>query len=341
MKTLINFIYCNRILKFGAIIILTFTLIFGNIPISAIAVTQETEYEEFSDQVTFDYLSVYVVNKENLVVEVDSSISLFKKNEAKKQKEKYEKYIEKHPEGIEEVRNAVNSSEFLCAISYSDAPVVFVDDHYERIKKEKISRNLFTLTANALENEASPSYEANERFSLKTIISRAGKSNPYVYIAQTIGTWENIISIVSGKNKPAAGGDFVVQTCPITISSSDFFSEYNYATNGSKEGQNGINFFERDGDDAWTKYEVYDDPLGLAQLSNFICIQSFEAKATSDTKRVHSQYVHTWKAMTVDVSFAFTVAESGGTPALVPLPILNPSIEDKQWQLHNSVSYNW
>lgn len=335
----------HKVLRTVIAVILAFVLSVGYIPTNAFAANNKNngvKYEETHDQITFDDLAVYVVNKTDVVVDVDPSISIFRKIEAKKQKEKYYKYIEEHPEGVEDLKNAINSSELICAISYTDAPLVYVDDHYERIKKEKTSTNMFGIKATALEEESDGTPGGNNKFTLKTIISRAGNKNPYLYTAQTVGIWDTNISLIFNKeNKPAEGGDYVIQTCPITTHTAMFFSEYNYSTDGNTQGQEGVNFFQRDSGDAWIKYEVYDDPLGLAQLKNFYCIQMFDAIATDDTKKVYSQYVHTWDTMTLDVSFNFIVNPTGGKPLLVPIPTLDPEIEERQWQLNDFVSYDW
>ena len=94
-----------------------------------------------------------------------------------------------------------------------------------------------------------------------------------------------------------------------------------------------------DGGDSWVKYEVVDDPTGLAQLNTVTLTQTFRAKCTSATKKINSYYIHTWKA--VSVSVGGEVGISGGEPSAGVSLTLTPSISDKQWQLYNYISFNW
>lgn len=304
--------------------------------------TLEVEYEEFHDQINFEDLSVCVVNKNDLIVEVDPTTSIFKKSEAKKQKEKYDKFIDKHPDATEKLKASVNSSEFVCAISYTDAPVINMGDHYERVIKEKNNNTLFGINAIAANsNESEPSRHGNDNFSLYTVIVKLGTKNPYIYRASTVGKWNTSISLGGSANKPSPGNDFVLQACPTVTSASRFVSTYNYKTSGSVSGQEGINFFLTDGDDSWVQYEVVDDPLGLAQLKNFTCEQTFKAKSTTKTKKINSYYIHTWEEMTISVTASGSVGVEGDTPSAGVSLSYTPGIQNKQWRVYNFVTFNW
>ncbi len=298
------------------------------------------KYEEYHDQINFEDLMICVINKKNIFVTVDPTISFFKKFEANKQKKKYDKYVENHPEVENELLDSVNSSDHICAISYTEAPLIYVDDHYERIPKEdNINMSSFTVNANAADKTATSSASVRHRLTLNTSIVRRGTSAPYIYTARTYGTWDN--SVLSGEKAPAAGNDFILQACPTVTSSVRFSSKYNYETNGSKNGIEGKNYFKENGGDSWVQYEVVDDPAGLAQLSEFSLSQTFRAQITTETKKINSYYIHTWKQMDVTVSVSGSAGVSGGKPSAGVSLSFTPSIKDKQWQLYNYIAFNW
>ncbi len=297
-------------------------------------------YEEFHDQINFDDLLVFVVNKDDIVVEVDPTVSILKKAKAIKQKEKYEKYVQNHTTAEKDLLDAVNSSEYICAISYTDIPLVYADGHYERVIKEnELNSSLFGVTVSATEKESEPTLR--HRLTLKTSIKRSGSSNPYTYTAKTIGEWDNSVSLIGGEKKPAAGNDFVMQSCPTVTATTSFKSTYNYETSGSKKGQEGINYFLTDGGDSWAQYEVVDDPVGNAQLKTFELTQTFKAKTTEKTKKINSYYIHTWKTITLSVTVSGNAGTSGGKPTAGVELSITPSREDKQWKAYNPVSFDW
>ena len=299
------------------------------------------EFEEFHDQINFEFLSYSITNKNNLSIKTDPTTPFLKRNEAKKQIEKYYSFIENHPNEEKNLIKYILSGNCVCAISYTDAPVILVDDHFERIEKEKsVALSPLQIVANASQSKETDSPSIHTKFTLKTIISKTGLSNPYYYLAITEGTWDNT-AFARPKNRPATGNDYVLQTCPIVTTEPLFTSEYNYSTNGSIYGQNGINFFVSDGGDCWAKIDVVDNPFGLAQLKQFDLLQGFYAKSNSDTKKINSYYIHTWKAMSIGVSQSRTAGFSGESPYGEVTLNITPSVQDKQWQLYNCVSYNF
>lgn len=288
------------------------------------------KYEEYHDQINFNDLMVIAVNKNDIVVDVDPTISLFKRLKANKQKEKYDRYIENYPNAENELLNAVNSSDYICAISYTEAPLIYVEDHYERILKEdKTEIPFLAITASAADKTKTSEPSLRHRLTLQTSITRSGSSNPYTYTAKTFGTWDNSVSLFDGKTQPAGGNDFVMQSCPTITTSSKFSSTYNYKTNGSKNGKEGTNYFMTDGGDSWVKYEVVDDPIGLAQLKTFELTQTFKAQSTSATKKINSYYIHTWRQMSVSVSVSGSAGTTGGKPSAGVSLSFSPTISDK------------
>ena len=312
-------------------------------PIQILALEDTSDYSEYvehRDQIDFDDLTICIVNDKDVVVEVDQTANLLKTLKAKKQKEKYDKYIDGHPESIGQIQENIKDGNYICAISYTEAPLIDKGDHYERVKKEeKKKSSLFAINAYAADiskkSDASKSYN----LTLQTTILRRGTSYPYQYTAITSGEWTT--SIKSGKTAPAAGGDFVLQSCPTVTNKSAFSSVYNYKTNGSINGQEGTNYFQRNGGNSWVEYEVIDDPVGIAQLKSFRCSQTFKARTTSYYKKINSYYVHTWKQMTLSVTPSTQAGFSGENPVVEVGLSLTPSIKSEQWQLHNAVSFNW
>ena len=292
-------------------------------------------YEETHDQINFDYLTVGIVN-ESLIVEVDPTISVLKRKEAKKQMEKFEKLSKESPEIVSELKDSIKSNEFICAISYTDAPLVYVDDHFERVLANK------RTSKGVVPSYSTSAASISGNLKLWTRVGRSGSSNPYTYTATTFGEWNNSATgLWGGENSPGAGYDFILQSCPNTVSSDSFSSTYNYSTSGSTNGQEGINFRRSGGNNSWVQYDVVDDPVGIAQLKTFSLVQKFKAKATSRTKKIKSYYVHTWKKMTISVAVNGTAGKSGGEPAASVGLTITPSVVEKQWKLYNYVSYDW
>lgn len=327
----------RRVLSF----ILAVSLVISVVSINVLADSSSEEmiYEETRDQINFDKLLVYVVNNSRVVVEVNPTLSLLKKYAAKKEKAKYDKYVETHPQEIDDLFDDVNSNNYLCAISYTDAPLELVDDHYERVLKDKNDSSNSLINTLSESNISSPS--KRYRFTLKTKIYRLGVGGNYSYFAKTYGDWETSTSILSGEKKPAAGEDYILQACPTVTIDSHLSTSYNYTVNGSTAGKEGDTFFLEDGGDSWTRYSVKDDPVGKAQLKSFVCSQSFKAQSTSQTKKINSYYVHTWKKMSLSVTASGTAGLSGGKPSASITLSLTPSIAEKQWNVYNFVSFNW
>lgn len=307
-----------------------------------------SKYEETHDQINFDNLMVTVVDKENLVVEVDPTISFLDKIDAKRQKSKYEKFIKDNPDDVDELLDSVNEGGNLCAMSYTDAPLEYKDGHFDRILKKPTSNStLFTASAadTTLYTETNkPNYGGGQNFMLKTTITRyvSATAGVYTYRARTYGTWKTGISTsLNGTYRPAYGEDTVQQACPITTSSVAFASKYNYATDGSKDGQEGKNFRQSRGGDSWIEYRITDDPLGLAQLTWFRLTQKFYAKPAKAVRKINSCYNHTWASMNFNISISGSAGSSKGEQTNDVSLIVTPTVEEKSWNIYNYVSYKF
>lgn len=332
----------RRLFRVFSTILVVIMLLTGKLQINILALNQENNgnYLEYHDQIDFDGLSLCVYNKNKLVVDVDNSLSTLKKVNAKKNKKKYDKYVTEHPEAVGNLKESVELGDNICAISYTTAPLVQVDDHFERVSKTNSNTSL-SVNASAADKSATaqPSYAGNRNLTLSTSIVRRGSSNPYTYTARTYGTWNN--SAVSGKNYPASGEDYVLQSCPNVTKSDSFSSTYNYKTNGSTKGIEGKNYFRREGENGWVKYAVDDDPVGMAQLQTFSLSQVFYANSTTTGKKICSYYVHTWKKVGISVTASGQAGMSGKNPTASVGLSLTPSVKDVSWQVYNYVYFDW
>lgn len=89
-----------------------------------------------------------------------------------------------------------------------------------------------------------------------------------------------------------------------------------------------------DGGVNYLKCTIYDDPLGVRQNKSFTleCISA--GNSSSDYRMINSYYVHTWKSLSIDVSVGVSSNQE------VSLNI-DPSLENKSWQLYNYVTFDF
>lgn len=333
--------FVKQAISIGLIVALLFS---SSVISFAQQLSTENKYMETHEQIVFDDLSVSVSNGK-LNVSVDGSIPFYKKTSAKREKQKYDDYVEEHPEFEEQLKTDVEKGVLDCCISYTTAPLEVVDDHLERIENTQ-SKGLVALVANAASSK-SVKAENSYRYSLTlcTKITRAASpysgKNKYVYTAETYGTWDNGTTLGGSKKKPCGEPDYVLQSCPNVTTDPSFKPTYNYKTNGSLNGKNGENWWKKDGGDSWIQYGVEDDPKGISQLHAFSLKQKFKAKATSKTKKINSYYVHTYKAVTFSVSVKGAAGSGGESPPVEVSLNIKPSIDDRSWQLYNCASYEF
>ncbi len=331
----------KKIVKPAVSIILVLTLVLSSMIFSFASSNHANDYQETHEQINFNNLDVAIINGDNIQVSVNSSTPFYKKNKAKKEKEKFDEYIAKHPEVEEELVPELESGEDIACISYTEVPLQLVDDHYERIPEES-NNSILGLVAHATSSKGNhPSATTN--FTLTTSITKGeynSKKGGYKYTAKTTGTWSSN-SIKSGSKYPASGYDYSFQTCPVVISSSFFTSTYNYKTNGSASGQKNVNYWLADGGNGWKEYQITDDPAGSAQLKTFTQTSMFYADSTKKTKAINSYYIHTWKSMKVSVSVSGNCGISGGEPSAGIELSITPSIQEKSWKCYDYVSYNF
>lgn len=292
---------------------------------------RKTEYLEKHYQVNFKDVDVYVVDGQELIIEQEDGRSIWTRNHVQDEIEMLEDAL-KYDSGMKETLiNDLQAEDELMAVSVAEAPVVFVDDHFERIAASEAS----TYATSYERNEYGETESKEGNFYLYTNVKRsatANSSGKYTYTTTTGGYWL-VNSFTGGKKYPSAGEDYILQATPKGwVRSSDSMST-SYDTS-PKTGVEGTDYWACDGGECYIKYAILDDPLGWRQNTEFELVCSSKAVASSDTRMINSYYVHTWKSLSIDVSVAASSERS------VSLNI-DPSIENKSWTLYSYASFNF
>lgn len=325
-------------------------LIFNSLLFTSSASSEDSIFEETRDQIVFDNLSVYVVNGNNLVVDVDRSVSLPKRISARREKEKYDRFIEKNKNNEKILLDVANEGNELVALGYTEVPLIDAGDHMDRVKKKEKNIDLFAMTVSAASTSKTGSFGkgGNGNFILSTTISRgAAVGNQYMYTATTTGEWlEN--SAVSYKNYPAGGNDFLFQTFPGNIYLDNMSALYNHkiSKNSGNYGRNGTEYWRESLTSAGgytnnvLKYCIKDDPVGIQQLKKCVLKTQFYGKPRTGNV-VNSYYVHTWKSLNVKFSIAAGIGVTPQGPAPSIALEITPTIADGLWKVTSYVSYNF
>lgn len=255
------------------------------------AIGNDKKYLETTGQINFENINVVVLNDEKLLVDVTENKSISKKFETKTDEEKLLDYIEKYPSEEKNIADAIMAGEELVAIGYTETPLVFVDDHFERIPADN-SRSSVTHTA---QGAASP----NGNFVLSTKVSRTSSVNSaqqYEYKVESHGVWSDN-SWTGGADYPATGDDFIVQSVPnsMTIRSDALRVFYLYPI-----PLDSTNYFGRIGQEYSRpyatsniiKYSYKDDPLGINQVNEVTLLTTVDGTAKSSTRTIHTYYTH-------------------------------------------------
>ena len=280
--------------------------------------TDETgTYLEYHTQINLDNMDIMVLNEDELQVTPNSS------SDVAKQQRDIDQLIDffaDYEDAADNILDQVNSDDQLAAISYTEAPLLFENDHYERVP-----------VARAAEYKEGTT-NSTGKFSMYSTVSRAYDGSKYTFITQSCGAW-SANSIIGGSDYPSGGDDFILQSVPNTFSrvSDDFTA---YFTSSPTTGVSGSDFWATDGGKNYLKYVVKDDPAGARQNKSFWLKAISYAPASSSIRQVNSYYVHTWKQLSISVSVAATSAK------VVSLSI-TPSIQDKSWTLYNYVSFDF
>lgn len=299
--------------------------LFFSCMISTFAVDQNTgEYAETRNLIYFDNIDVAIADHTTMILSVSPNATLLQRIRAQSDIEYFNLFLEKYPVTKAAISQQAQEGE-LCAVSYTEAPLTYVDNHYER------------LSASAVESQTGQT-QVKGYFSMTTSIMRAGSPNSageYTYTAFTTGEWSKN-SALSGENYPASGDDFVVQTLPegMVLSTHDMLTEYN----DEEFGVPGTNSYPCGGGTRYIEYAIQDDPLGLKQLKAFILSAQYLGPQKNYTRQVKSVYTHTWATLTISVSINANIDTSLTPSAGITI---TPSIANKSWNLFSNVVFNF
>ena len=291
--------------------------------------------EEFDDcgyaqthfQINLKDVEVEILGKDDIQLQPKSHNNIVAHSNLRKSRSVVEREIsaldsifEDFPDVKKEVISEIQKSDSnLCAMSFTEVPLVLKDGHYERIASSS--------------NSASSSEVGNGKFLMYTFVcgGNSYNSGKASYTASTNGRWSKN-SVAGGSDYPASGEDFVLQMTPSAFSrSSDTFSaQYD---NSPIVGVSGSDFYRCDGGTNYVQYSVLDDPLGYRQNKNFTLTSYSTAWPSSNSRMIQSYYVHTWSQMTISVSVSFGSDGPGLT--------ITPGIESKQWQVYDYVTFNF
>lgn len=276
----------------------------------------------------FTDLDVYVVDDEILSIEIEKEVPFWGRQKVQYSVTMLEKSMRETPDIKDSVMEDLNSSEELMAISVTEAPVVFVDNHYERISE--------TSVLNVADYEASEKSEESTKwkFSLYTKIQKSSTKNSdgtYEYIARTKGSW-SANSFWGGENYPASGTDYVLQSAPNDwVRTSHYMNAY---YDNDVDGEEGKEYWFSDGGANFLQGHLVDDPWGWRQNESFSMVCRYAANASNSYRIINSWYVHTWSEISIDVSVSVSSKKE------VVLDI-DPSSTEKSWTLYNYVSFNF
>lgn len=285
----------------------------------------EPVYAETHYQVNFEDVDINI-DGDNIDVELIDKPSLLSEdapNTTQEDVDLLNQALVENDEMREALLDDFSSDEDIVAISVTEAPLLLVDGHYERVTAEAYQSTY---------ESSNPSYKG--KFSLYTTVSRSAvpSSGKYTYTTGTHGSWsEN--SFLGNSNYPASGWDYVAQTTPKTWvyanNGRTMTARYTDATNGT----NGNEFTEQKGAENWTQWAIKDDPVGNRQNKYFSLNCKSYGLSSTKYRQIKSAYVHTWASMSVRVSITLGENSTGIT--------LSPEIVEKSWPLYNSVSFNF
>jgi len=283
-----------------------------------VANNESTEYQESHFQINLADYDVYVDNGEmNLTAK--KSLARSSKKAVSENAAKLQEIFAEYPDVKENLINEYQADDELCAVSFTEVPVVYVDGHYERVP---VTRGSSSSGKNGVGT-----------FLLYTSIHGGVQTlnGQYRYVGRTFGSWSN--STAGGSSYPDAGNDYVLQTAPNTFgrTSDSIAATYDHSPTG---GVSGSDFWREDGDSRYVRYAIKDDPAGYRQLKSFTLESIYAGPQSGSTRQIGSYYVHTWNAMSLAVSVS---ASSDKSITLT----LTPSIVSKSWQVYNYVSFTF
>ena len=333
--------------------ILTCTIIPAN------ATENTEEYIENKETIYFENINVAVKDNEELILTTSTDANIFEKIKANQEIDILDKYFEKYEETEATIAEQMSKGT-LYALSYTETPLVYVEDHYERA----------TTSDNSMYSEVDETLRQKYNFSLSTAIIRTGAPNEtsgeYTYFGLTTGEWSDH-SIFGGKKYPASGMDSIVQTvsdsdmtlntCGLIVTYLDTNvtgddSEYVEIQEGEANSGNYLSITNVS--PTLIQYEVKDDPFGDLSMSSFILATEYFSQAKNTSRQICSAYTHTWLMMTVDASLQagaeldLNIGESTEQDGkdifaldIGLVLVIDPSLSTGKWTIFSFTAFNF
>ncbi len=286
--------------------------------------SKDVKYVEFHNQINFTDFSLTSNDGKTIQIKTDSNISVANAAETKEKVDELFQLFEIFPNAEAYLASTCASGTEYVAISYTIAPLIWNEDHYDRVTASTYD-----------EYEDSDGHEKGQ-FGLTTYVSKGSKlsNGSYTYNTATQGLWSSsVLGFIGGENYPAAGEDYILQSTPNTWTRTSDSISVLYGSDFTP-GVSGTHFWAENGGTNYIRYAVKDDILGPDQAS-FITLESASQGPSSTSSRmINSYYVHTWKSMSLKVSVQASTNKS------VSLS-LTPSIEESSWQLYDYVAFEF
>lgn len=312
--------------KFKSILCLALSAVILNGANTTVFAQENTlEYEETYLYVDFANLDISKEQDEWTIIP-KNNLSRSANISAESNIDKLETLIEEFPDVEENLFSEISENKELIGVSFTEVPLILVNDHYERIP--------VNTNSNVRYNNEESDQNGKGKFLLYTKITggTTAVNGGYKYYASTFGSWsEN--NILGNSNYPASGDDFVFQTSPSTFSriSDSMSAKYD---NAPITGVSGDDYWRENGDSTYVRYGIADDPSGYRQNKSFTLTTTSAGPQSTTTRHISSYYVHTWAEMSVSASISASSKKS------VTLTI-TPSITEKSWQVYNYVPFSF
>ncbi len=310
------------------------------IPVNAAQNTDE--YIEHTETIYFDNINVAVKDNEELLLTASNDANVFTRISANKDIDTLNEYFEKY-EATEATIAEQMSKGTLYALSYTETPLVYVEDHYERATTKAYT--------SALGTDHSQGY-----LTICSMVLDSGTQNAVgdnLYLGLTIGEWTGN-NLVNGETSPASGYDSVIQVMDegFTVGDHLMGAEYKNLT-GTVEGVEGQDFHSSiitiGNDEYLVHYKIKDDPLGTRRLASFSLTSEYFGAKPGTTRSFYSVYIHTWK----EIEFDFSIMQGSGANIELGTDVIkiavggertlliDPSIAEKSWALAANVAFDF
>lgn len=325
-------------------VVISMVLIISSFVVSAYA-QEESIYQETRSEIDLSYLNISVVDGEKL--KYNSRSGIIKKIVGNREKEKLDNFLETSPEYEKILVDTMNQNIPIHIISVVDVPLVWIDDHYERVKKSNSSflnaifKPLIT-TASAYEveyGEVSP----RGHFQMAMMVSKQynAQDKRYEYKTLTTGVWDEH-SVWGGSNYPANVEDLVTTTSPYGTVMTEHSISAIYANykGDTREGHNTgdtVDFWVKEDGDNYCVYYIEDDPIWTWQLAYFMLSTTFVGDQ-SGTKKAKSQYVHTWKEIEFETEIKIPITTDDEKD---PEIIIKPKTNKEYWEISCMATYDF